>query len=566
MESVFIQLAIIIIVAVGVSAIMKAFKQPLLIGYIITGILVGPMFFDLLSENATMGTFSNIGVALLLFTVGLHLNPKVIKEVGKISLITGVGQVLFTSIISFGISILLGFSFIASFYIAIALTFSSTIIIMKLISDKGDMSSLYGKISIGFLIVQDLIAVLILMIVSSTAGAGTSISIASILIYGTLSIVALFVLGWAVMPFVLKKVAKSQEFLFLFSIGWCLAIASWFSFLNFSLEIGALLAGIVLSTTPYSNEISSKMKPLRDFFIVLFFIIIGSQMTIGDVSSNVFPIVIFSLFILIGNPFVVMVLMGLMGYTKRTGFLSGLTVAQISEFSIILVSLGVAVGHLETSILSLITVVGLITIAGSTYLITYSKQIYNRISRFLTIFEKKKIKESKKVSHKYEAILFGYNRIGFNILRSLKKIRKKYLVVDFNPDVIDNLTKFRIPCLYGDAYDADFLEDLPLDKIKLVVSTIPDLESNLLLINMIRLVNPDCIIIVRSHQIKDALELYEKGANYVLTPHFLGGEYVSKMIGDFKIDDKKYVKEKQKHIKLLKEIKERGHKHPDVNK
>ena len=154
-ESVFIQLALILIAAIGVSAIMKAFKQPLLIGYIITGILVGPMFFNLLSESPTMGTFSNIGVALLLFTVGLHLNPKVIKEVGKISLITGIGQVLFTSLISFLIATLLGFSFISSVYIAIALTFSSTIIIMKLISDKGDMNSLYGKISVGFLIVQD---------------------------------------------------------------------------------------------------------------------------------------------------------------------------------------------------------------------------------------------------------------------------------------------------------------------------------------------------------------------------------------------------------------------------
>ena len=385
-SEVFTQLALILIVAIGISAIMNALRQPLLIGYIITGILVGPTFFNLISGSTTLNTFSNIGVALLLFTVGLNLNPKVIKEVGKISLVTGLGQVIFTSIVSFAIAFYLGFSFIASAYIAIALTFSSTIIIMKLISDKGDVNSLYGKISIGFLIVQDLIAVIILMAVSSLSRSSESESIILLLSYGAISMVVLILFGLLVMPFLIRKIAKSQEFLFLFSIGWCLAIAAWFHALNFSLEIGALLAGIVLSSTPYSSEIGSKMKPLRDFFVVMFFIIIGSQMTIGNVFGNIFPIIVFSLFILIGNPFIVMVLMGLMGYTKRTGFLSGLTVAQISEFSIILVALGVSVGHLDQNILSLVTMVGLITIAGSTYMITYSKQIYNEMHGLLSIF------------------------------------------------------------------------------------------------------------------------------------------------------------------------------------
>src|SRR6056297_1011431 len=193
MEEVFINLSLILAIAVGVSALMRFLKQPLIIGYIFSGILVGPYFLNLLSESATLGTFSQIGVALLLFTVGLHLNPKVIKEVGKVSLITGFGQVLFTSVVGFLISMSLGFSLVSSIYIAIALTFSSTIIIMKLISDKGDMDSVYGKISIGFLIVQDLIAVFILMIVSSSSG-GISFSsfLFETLLYGGLSILGLF--------------------------------------------------------------------------------------------------------------------------------------------------------------------------------------------------------------------------------------------------------------------------------------------------------------------------------------------------------------------------------------
>ncbi len=567
MEEVFINLSLILAIAVCVSALMRFLKQPLIIGYIFSGILVGPYFLNLLSESATLGTFSQMGVALLLFTVGLHLNPKVIKEVGKVSLITGVGQVLFTSVVGFLISLTLGFSLISSIYIAIALTFSSTIIIMKLISDKGDMDSVYGKIAIGFLIVQDLIAVFILMIVSSSSGGMTFSSfVFETLLYGGLSILGLFLVSWKLLPLILKKVAKSQEFLFLFSIGWCLLLASWFSFLNFSLEIGALLAGIALSTTPYSNEISSKMKPLRDFFIVLFFMIIGSQMIISDVASNIVPIIVFSVFILIGNPLIVLILMGSMGYTKRNSFLAGLTVAQISEFSIILVSLGFSVGHLTSEVLSLVTVVGLITIAGSTYMITYSNWIYSKIYKRLKIFEKKRTKEKKKLKKKYDTILFGYNRIGFSILNSLKKLSKKYLVIDFNPETINSLNKFGVPALYGDVYDLELLEELPLEKLDLAISTIPELETNELLIDAIREKNKKAIIILRAHTIEDALKLYEAGANYVLTPHFLGGEYVAKMIKHSKTGDEDYSQERDKHIKMLKNMLERGDEHPNVER
>lgn len=568
-ESYFVNVSMIILVALGVSAVMRALKQPLIIGYIFTGIVVGPYFFDLLEANSAVGTFSQIGVALLLFTVGLHLNPKVIKEVGKVSLITGVGQVVFTSLIGFAISKLLGFSTMSSIYIAVALTFSSTIIIMKLLTDKGDLESVYGKIAVGFLIVQDIIAVFALMFISSLSSGGAEVysTIAMTLLKGLIAVALLSVFSIYILPGITRVVAKSQEFLFLFSISWCMTLASLFQFLGFSLEIGALFAGTALSISPYSGEISSKLKPLRDFFIVLFFIIIGSQMVIGDIQQNLVPIVVFSLFILIGNPLIVMVLMGMLGHTKRNGFMAGLTVAQISEFSIILVSLGITVGHLNQEILSLVTMVGLLTIAGSTYMIMYSNKIYPYISGYLKIFEKKSTNNKKTSKADYDAILFGYNRIGFNILRAFKKIKEKYLVVDYNPETISALSKHRIPCIYGDAYDLEFLNDeLDLRKAKLVISTIPEFETNMLLLESIKNKNPDAITILRAHRIDDALELYKKGADYVLTPHFLGGEYVANMISDFKTKESDYKKERKKHIKMLEDIEKRGKKHPEVEK
>ncbi len=253
-------------------------------------------------------------------------------------------------------------------------------------------------------------------------------------------------------------------------------------------------------------------------------------------------------------------------YTKRTNFLVGTTLAQISEFSLIVLVLGVSVGHIGTEILHTLTLTLIITIFLSTYMIIYSKKFYKRMYRFASFFERKRVKREKQLDKKYDAILFGYNRIGFWILNSLKKLKEKYLVVDFNPDTIADLKKFNIPCLYGDVDDTELLRELPLSNIHMAISTVPDFETNVLLIENIRLANPKVIIIVRAHSISEAMELYKEGATYVLTPHFLGGEYVAKMIKTLKNKRSEYKEEREKHIKMLKEIAKRGDEHPKVER
>jgi len=568
MEPIFINLAIILLIAFIVSYIIRAFNQPLIIGYIIAGIIISPFVLQLNISVDTIQIFSNFGIAFLLFMVGLHLNPKVIKEIGTSSLFIGLAQIILTFVITFLVAYyLLGFALIASLYIGIALTFSSTIIIMKLLSDQKQLDSLYGKISIGILIIQDLVAIGVLMVISSMTN-GTNFASFAIqgLLFGAGLILILFLVGIFVLPKITKVIAKSQELLFLFSIMWAFLISALFAWKGFSIEIGALLAGIVLSISPYSTEISSKIRPLRDFFLIIFFIILGLNIQLNNIGGIIIAAVILSLVALVLKPIIIMFFMALFGYTKRTNFLVGSSLAQISEFSIIIVALGVTMGHFGEEILSTITLTLIITIALSTYLIIYSNKFYNLLSKFISIFEKKGIKRNRRIQKHYDTILFGYNRIGFNILRAFKKIKKKYLIVDFNPDTIANLNKMKIPCLYGDVYDPDLLEELPLNKIQLAVSTVPDCETNMLLIDTIRSVNPKAIVIVRAHTIRDAFDLYKRGANYVLTPHFLGGEYLSKMVKTFKTDPRGYSKERQKHFKMLKEIFEKGHEHPKIEK
>lgn len=567
-ETIFIELAVILLVAFITSFIVRAFKQPIIIGYIIAGMIISPFIIKIGASQEIISVFSQLGVAFLLFIVGLHMNPKVIKEIGASSLFIGLIQMALTFGLGFALSFkVLGYGVLTSIYVGIALAFSSTIIILKLLSDQRQLDSLYGKISIGILIIQDLVAVVVLMLISSSA-AGVDFQSFALkgLLSGGVLIFFLFLAGYLVLPKIVKSVAKNQELLFLFSITWAFAIAGLFSYIGFSIEIGALIAGMVLSISPYSVEISSKIRPLRDFFLIIFFIILGFNIQISSIGTIIYSALLLSLVALVFKPLVLMTLMALFGYTKRTNFLVGTTLAQISEFSLIVLALGYSMGHISAEVLSTLTLTAVITITLSTYFIIYPNQLYKRMQKFVGVFERKSIRRKRKIHKKYDAILFGYNRIGFSILRSLKKIRQKYLVVDYNPDTIENLNKLKVPGLYGDVDDESLLEELPLDKIKMAVSTIPEFETNEILIDKIRAENKKAIIIVRAHNIDEALGLYDRGASYVLTPHFLGGEYVAEMISHKKLKEGGYKHEKKEHIKMLQDMKDQGHKHPEVER
>lgn len=563
MESVFIHLGLILLTTFIISYIAKIFKQPLIIGYILSGIVISPFIIIFGASREIIDIFSQFGITLLLFIVGLHLNPKVVREMGLYSVLIGLGQMILTFCITFIVSVyFLKIPPIPSIYLGIALMLSSTILIMKLLSDEKNLESLNGKISIGILIIQDLVAILILIIISSFGSEGTFISTSlKSLLFGVVTIIVLFFCGFFIIPKILNSISKSQELLFLFSICFCFVIAALFSYLGLSIEIGALIAGIILSVSPYSIEISSKIKPLRDFFIIIFFIILGLNIDILEIKSIFINSIIFALIALLIKPLIIMLLMSVSGFTKRNNFLVGTTLGQISEFSFIIFTLGVSLGHINSQLLSTITLTGIITITLSAYMIIYSNKIYSKVSFLFWWLEKKENHKRKENLNPYNVILFGYNRIGFEILLSLKKIKKKYLVIDFNPDIIKNLEKMGISSLYGDADDVDFLEELPLEKAELVISTIPDIETNLLLVESIRRENKKAIIIGRAHNIEDALKLYKRGASYVLTPHFLGGEYISKMIENSSMDKIKYEKEKEKHIRKLNEIKKKGMNH-----
>ncbi|MFC1649758.1 cation:proton antiporter [Patescibacteria group bacterium] len=543
----FAQIAVLFVVAGVFGVIARRLKQPLLIGYLFAGIFLG--LTGWFGHNEYIEPLGKIGITLLLFLLGLEINIREIPTLGKVSLITGIGQIVFTSLIGFLIATLLGFDTLPSVYIAISLTFSSTIIMVKLLGERNDLSSLYGKIAIGFLLVQDFVAILILMFLASLGSESTSVSG---YLWVFLKAIILFSLVWYLSKRILprffdKYVAHSAELLFVVSIAWALGVAAFVAGpMGFTLEIGGFLAGLALSNLSEHTQIETRTKPLRDFFLVIFFLLLGMQLIVGtSVIGLILPAAILSTFVLIGNPIIVLIILGLMGYRKRTGFLAGLTVAQISEFSFILMAMGLTLSHVTDKEVSLVVIVGVLTMTISTYLILGADKVYEKVKGYLDIFERKNLKELAPVENNIlsdHVILVGADNTGKKMLTYLQKNYKdRFIVVDFNPTVFNELTANGYPAIFGDINDTDIIQIAGVARCKMIISTI-DERSNQTLLSNIKSTGNRPITVMTATTKPGAGRLYEAGATYVLVPEMVAGVFVKHLIKTYGTNQSKFSK------------------------
>ena len=488
MHTVFSEFALLLMMSAAAGAFSLWLRQPVLIAYIVIGIVVGPAVLGLVTAHDQIDLLAQVGVAMLLFVVGLKLDLKHIRHIGPVALATGLGQLAFTIVIGFLIVLAMGKGWIEALYIAVALTFSSTIIIVKLLSDKHEIDSLHGRIAVGFLIVQDLAVVIAMMVMSAMrgdAGEGSLLSLAGSLgLRIGIAVAGLYLLMRFVLPRVVARMAQSQELLLIFAVAWGTGLAALGEWAGFSKEAGAFLAGFSLASTHYRNAINARLTGIRDFLLLFFFIDLGSKLDFSTLGNELWPALTLSLFVLVGNPLIVMAIMGYMGYRKRTGFLCGLTVAQISEFSIIFVAMGISLGHLDKSALGLTTLVGLITIALSTYAILYSHPLYEKLAAWLGVFERKRpFRELAVATERHDlemadVIVVGLGRYGSRLALRLQAAELKVLGVEYDPEAVRKLRRRGLPVRYGDCTTSEFIESLPVRDTRWIVSTLPDMASN----------------------------------------------------------------------------------------
>lgn len=517
-------------------------------GYILTGIIVSPTFLHLIEEKEAFETFSEIGIALLLFIIGLELSIKVVKRLGKPAFLTAFAILGSVGTLGYLVGNAFNFTQTESIIMGLALFFSSTIIIAKVLSDKKELTRLNGQIAIGVILIDDIIATFALLWVSSQSGGSLGpADIGLLLLKGVGLAAGLIFMGAKVLPKVTKQIAKSQELLFIFALAWGFGIASLVNAIGFSIEVGALFAGVTLAHLPYVHQIGAKLKPLRDFFIILFFISLGEGLNLQGLGEVLVPALILSVIVLILKPLAVMTSLGSLRYTKRTSFKTGINLSQISEFSIILVVLANSAGLASDRLTAMITLIAIITIAVSTYLMKYDNWIFAKLEKKLHLFERKNVAEAKHEAKVYPLVLFGYQN-GYQFLKTFRSMRQRYVVVDYDPVAIEELEHKNIEYLYGDATDHELLEEINIEQAKLIVNTISQHAVNVSLTKYVRKHNKEAVLICYSNDYNEAAELYDLGATYVMLPNFIGSQQLSLFIHLNGLNKKKFDEYRDKHL------------------
>ena len=513
-----VDLSIIFIVCAILGFILRTIKQPLILAYFLAGILLKPVLGE---NNLDLLQLSELGVAFLLFIAGLELDLNMFKKIRKDILYIGLGQVFFTAIIGYLISRIF-FNEIESILISIALTLSSTVIAVKFLSDRKEINMLHGKIAIGALLIQDLVAIAVLIFIGESKSFTGSIAFIIIKIVLFL-LIAIFIYKYGTRLF--HRAAKSQEMLFISSLGLLFFFIFLSLFFNFSVAIGAFTAGIIIASgTPYNIEIAAKSRYLRDFFIPIFFAVLGTQVSFIKSTDFVISTILLSLFVLIGNPLIIFFIMRLMNYGKKVSLVVGILLAQISEFSFILIALAFSLKLIDKEILSLVSLIAVITISASTYMMEYYEQIYQKLASKYTGFREKTT--SKKAIQGYDTLLVGYDEVGESIVDNLGN--RQILVIDHDPEIIKKVEKRdNVIFIYGDISNPELLNNVNFKKMNLVLSTILNKNETKLLLDVVKRRNKNCRVIVSAQDRIDADELYDSGADHVVIPRLAGWKEIA---------------------------------------
>lgn len=535
MDSVFLQLA----VALSLSSLFGYFvlklKLPLVVAYLMAGVFISLVSLIDPHHSQVFELLPELGIAFVLFLIGMELDLREIKSLGVPIIVAALGQIVISTFGGFALAGALGFGATESIYLGLGLAFSSTVVVVKMLIEKRDLASLYGKLSIGILLVEDLVAIAVLMVISVSGSAfGLGLQQSLPILTLILKALGLFVLTFLLSRFVLERVfdsvAKSVELLFLTAITWCFAFTSLAVVLGFSVVIGAFLAGVALASSPYHLQIQGKIKPLRDFFLTLFFVYLGLQTKVADFISAWPAILLFTLFALVLKPLLYVLILGIFGFRKHTLFQTGLNLSQISEFSLVVLLVGVGQGLVAPLALSIMAAVAVLSIICSSIMIAYSKPLYKIFAPMLSFFERKNGAHFMETTTEQEfdnhIVVIGAHRVGAPVVKFLEKEKIPFIVMDFNPHIIEELRKDGIYVVYGDLGDPEILDSLQLDKAKLIISTARDMSDNEMLLEECKRRKLRAKVVARALDKDHAKALKALGADYVILPEEVSGDFL----------------------------------------
>ena len=548
-----------IVAASALGYVARLVRQPLILGYIAAGVLIGPQGLRLIENQQEISLLSELGLAFLLFIVGLEINVKKFSKSGTSSAVIGTVQVVLCSVLGVLLSHWLGYGGLTAVYIGVALSFSSTMIVVKQLSDGNELDTLPGRISLGILLVQDVLAILVLAAQSNLDNPSFGLILVS-LASGFGLVAVSFLASRYLLPIAFSRVAQNSELMLVLSISWCF-IMCWLALMaNFSIAMGALIAGVSISTFPYSHDVIVKIRSLRDFFVTLFFVSLGMQLVVESVPGIVTGLIL-SLFIIVSRIVTIFPTSYVMKLGSRVGVLSSLHLAQSSEFSLVIATLGFGYGHISQEIVSLIAITLVVTCTISTYLVMGSHGIARAAVRLLEGAGLKSSHHQEEVSggtNHGEILLLGCHRLGSALVHDLMETQENVQVLDFNPEVLTKLKELGVAATYVDISHVDAIKEAGIHHAKFIICAVSDEylrgTSNLDVLRYLKSKKVRAHVIVQSSSAQGALKLYEAGADYVLIPPAVSSAHILGIIEKARFGELESLRAVER--KLLKKRKE----------
>ncbi len=527
-------LAIIVLAATSLAFIARKGRQPVIIAYIVAGLLLGSAGLGIISGGESISLMSELGLAFLLFLVGLEIRLEEIRDIVRPVTIIALLQMALVATIGFLTAYLLGFSLIPSIFIAGAVMYSSTAVVVKLLSDKDEISSLPGKLDVGMLLIEDLVVVLLLALIGTGSGspARVAASVAEILVMAG-AVAALSILSSRyLLPTVFEKIGDNSHAFFTHSIAWLFLMVSATSYLGISMEIGAFFAGLSLAQLPYSREMQERIRPLTNFFMAIFFINVGLGLDRSVLSGMLPEAVAAAVILMAGKMLVIFLLTDRMKFTPETSFKAAINKAQISEFALVLAALGFSQGIVGQEVVSFLSIVAVLTMGASSYLISYNDAIYRRLEDLLSRLESERKQDVEIRELDGHALVIGYDALSRHAVSILENRFEDVVVVDRNPRNIDELANSNLEYIYGDFKHGEIRNASGLKKADLILSFSPDEWVNRKVLEEAG----DATVFVKADSMKEAGELYDLGAHYVMIKNVLAADkledYIRLFIND----------------------------------
>jgi Kef-type K+ transport system membrane component KefB len=534
-----------IIVAAVFALVARRIRQPLILGYILGGAVLGAhVGFGVITDEASIGLISEIGLILLLFIIGLEINIPRLAQAGRTIAVTGLLQLPICAGLAW-----LAFGGIAAstggpldrLYLAVTLSLSSTLIVVKLLFDKFEMNTFGGRVTLGILVIQDVWAIVFLALQPSLQHLQPAPLLRSVAVAAMLS--------RFVLPALFRAIATSVELMLITSVAWCFLVAGAAGWAGLSKEMGALIAGMAIAAFPYGTEVISRLSGVRDFFITLFFVALGLK--IPEPSVHLLLVSLgTAVFVVLSRFLAVFPIFACLRLDTRTAGVVAINLAQISEFSLVIVTLGSGYQHVSSGVVSLVLYTLLITSVISTYGILFNHQLASAVARFLAVIgvprwfgattHDRREERSDVTRGERDVFLLGSSREGLSLLQRLERelpaMKRRIVAIDFNPDTLQRLQAEGVECHYGDIGNIETLRHAGMDKAAVVVSSISDWflkgTNNLQLLRLARALAPSARVVVTADTLAGAEQLYAEGADYVLIPPALTAAQLHLLLRD----------------------------------